>query len=200
MTDTTYIATQTIHDIQNVSDSFTVKDIVFIIIAIVNIAILGLTAWYVKKSPIEAVNTAELLQTNRNDADKKYQNKFHVLISILGRRHALGFDENFVISINMVPIVFYDNKDILSKYNIFIDGQKSTPMELTETVLRPLLNDLIVAISRDMGYSHVDNSLINNAFYPESSQNRHNYDDYLCSDYLKERDLKLRANPTVQIP
>lgn len=191
MPDTLTLSTQTIHDIQNASSIVGVKDYVSIAFMIINAAILCATICFIKKSPIDAVKTAELLQKNRSDADRKYQNKFYVFASILGLRHALGWNENFVISINQIPIVFHDNQSVLNKLKIFIDKHKNLNGQPANEVLQPLLNDLVVAIAVDLGYNHIDNGLISDYFRPDSSYFRYLADMYRDNEFVENHELNL---------
>jgi hypothetical protein len=72
MTDTLTLSSQTIQDIQNASSTIGIKDWFNIVFLFINAAILCATIYFINKSPIDAVNTAELLQKNRSDEDRKY--------------------------------------------------------------------------------------------------------------------------------
>lgn len=191
MTDTLTVSTQTIQDFQNANSTFGAKDYVSIVFMLINAVILCATIYFIKKSPIDAVKTAELLQKNRSDADRKYQNKFYVFASILGLRHALGWNENFVISINQIPIVFHDNQSVLNKLKIFIDKHKNLNGQPVNEVLQPLLNDLIFELAKDLGYTHIDNSLLIDYFRPDSSFYRYLADTYRDNDYVAKYEANL---------
>jgi hypothetical protein len=184
MNDTTYIALQTIQDYQNATSTVGVKDWINFVFMFINAAILVATIYFISKSPVDAVKTAELLQKNRSDADRKYQNKFYVFASILGLRHALGWNENFVISINQIPIVFHDNQSVLNKLKIFTDKHQNLNGQPADVVLQPLLNDLVVAMAVDLGYKHVDNGLIADYFRPDSSYLRYLADSYRDNEFV----------------
>jgi len=197
MTDTLTLSSQTIQNIQSASSSFGAKDYLNISFTIINLAILCVTVIFIKKSPIDAVKTAEKLQTDRSNADRIYQNKFYVFASILGLRHALGWNENFVISINQISIVFHDNKKVLEKLKIFIDKHKTiTNDQNTNEILKPLLNDLIFELAKDLNYSHVDNSLLDDFFFPQASWNRYLAEDYQNNEYVS----KNQAASTNNVP
>ena len=71
-------------------------------------------------SAIVAVLIGQYLQDRKSKRDRIYQNKFSIFATILGLRHSKASNEQFVIAINQIPIVFHKNKEILTKLDRFI--------------------------------------------------------------------------------
>lgn len=184
MKDTIYIATQTINDIQNASGGFSWKDGINILFAIINIAVLCVTAWYVRQVPIEAVKVAEKLQTDRLNDDRKYQNKLNIFISVYGDRHLKGFSYSFNLAVNQIPIVFYDNQRVRSLNDAFIREHQRQPFDYDACHL--CLLDLVQAMALDLGYSDLNNSSINGFFLPKTVEESNLAHDIQTYYYLKE--------------
>lgn len=171
MTDTIYVATQTIKDIQYIGEGFNTKDWTLISIAIINLIILGLTAWFVLKSPIDAVKIAEKMQTDRALSDRKYQNKVNVFFMLFGNRHARGFNEDFVIHMNAVPMVFNENLRVIGHYDKYIKNHIDikTNSDVALKNLDSNLCDLLLEMAKDIGYESLTTETILNPFYPDAS-------------------------------
>lgn len=125
-------------------------------------------------SAIVAVLISQYLQDRKSKKDKIYQNKLNVFTTILGYRHAKGSEPIFVVAMNQIPIVFYDNKSVISKLNRFIsEHQDVKPKGKNDsTSLTGFLNDLVIEMAKDIGYHDADNSMMNSFFFPESESLR----------------------------
>jgi hypothetical protein len=144
---------------------------VFIVIAFINLIILFFTLYHIKNAPIKAVETAEKLQTNRSNSDKIYNNKFNVFATILGLRHCQASNEQFVIAINQIPIVFHENKKVLEYLDRFIKTHvdSTSPKVKVLENLSSDLNDLVLEIAKDLGYSNIDNNVMKSSYSPDAS-------------------------------
>ena len=161
MTDTLSLSAQTIQDIQNASSGVGVKDY------------LGLIALFL--SALVAVLVGQFLQDRKAKKDREYNNKFSIFSTILGLRHARGGNEAFVIAINQIPIVFNNNRNIIEKLDRFIKTHVD-PLSQNDRALENLnsdLNDLVLEIAKDLGYSNIDNNLMKSFYYPDWSFYRH---------------------------
>ena len=164
MIDTTYVLPQTIHDIQSTTSTVGLKDW------------LGLIALFL--SALVAVLVGQYLQDRKSKKDRVYQNKFSIFATILGLRHSRAGNENFVIAINQIPIVFHNNKEVLIKLERFIKTHVD-PISPTDRVIENLnsdLNDLVLEMAKDLGYSNIDNNVMKSFYYPDWSFYRHQYD------------------------
>lgn len=181
MTDTTEITSITLQEYNTLTSTMSLKDWLTIIALFL--------------SAIVAVLTGQYLQDKKAKKDRKYQNKFLVFATILGNRHALGWNENFVLAINQIPIIFNDNKKIISSLDKFIQAHKSTSTagQLNSQTLNEKLNDLIIAMSKELSYDQIDNDLISSYFRPDASYYRYKADELYNFDYVNK---KLETPPT----
>lgn len=164
MGDTLTISAQTIQDIQNTSSSVGLKDW------------LGLIALFL--SALVAVLVGQYLQDRKSKKDRSYQNKFTIFATILGLRHSKAGNEQFVISINQIPIVFHENKKILDKLDRFIKAHVDivSPKDKVIENLNSDLNDLVLEMAKDLGYTDIDNNVMKSFYYPDGSWFRHQQD------------------------
>lgn len=162
MTDTLSLSTQTIQDIQNATSTVGFKEW------------LGLVALFL--SALVAVLIGQYLQDRKSKKDREYQNKFSIFATILGLRHSRAGNENFVIAINQIPIAFHKNKEVLKKLDRFIKTHVDTipPVEKAVENLNLDLNDLVLEMAKELGYSNIDNNVMKSFYYPDWSIYRHN--------------------------
>lgn len=187
MTDTTYVSLQTIKDFQEQSSSISAKDW------------LGIVALFL--SAIVAVLIGQYLQDRKAKNDRIYNNKFSIFATLLGLRHAKASSESFVICINQVPIVWHQHDNILNTLKLFIEAHKdfSKSPEEQAKILNIHLNDLVLKMAIDLGYSKIDNNVMQSYYFPAASSNRYNADstrDELY--YLKNIDELLVLKGLVQ--
>lgn len=156
MTDSTLIAQQTINGLNEASSAMILKDWLSIIALFL--------------SAIIAVLIGQYLQDRKSKRDRIYHNKFSIFSTILGLRHVKGGDEQFVICMNQIPIVFHQNTKVIAKLNKFILNHKDIRPTLDDKLssLNLDLNDLVIEMARDLGYDNIDNELMKSFFYPDS--------------------------------
>ena len=117
---------------------------------------LGLKDWLsliaLFLSAIIAVLIGQYLQHRKEKRNRIYQNKFSIFSTILGLRHSRASNENFVIAINQIPIVFHKNADVLKKLDRFIASHKDliSPSEKVVENMNSDLNDLVLEIAKDV--------------------------------------------------
>jgi len=170
MTDTTYIATQTIQDIQSANSGFSWEDI---------LNLLGLLL-----SPIIAVIVGQRLQDRKSKKDREYHNKFSIFIAVYGDRHLKGVSHTFNVAVNQIPVVFYDNQYIKSLYSEFIKEHKRVPFDREACHL--CLLDLVQAMASDIGYKELNNSAINGFFLPSAEEDNNFVREISNYYYLKD--------------
>jgi len=138
-------------------------------------------------SAVVAVLIARWLQNKKEEKDRMYQNKFNVFATILGLRHAKGSEENFVIAMNQIPIVFHGNKKVMEYLKTFIKNhQDSSATDKKLEDLKSDLNDLVLEMARDLGYSEIDNNVMKSFFNPDTSFFRHQASDIYNEKYAQE--------------
>jgi hypothetical protein len=150
---------------------------------------LGILALFL--SALVAVVIGQWLQNIKSTNDRLYNNKFNILAVLLGLRHARSLEEQFVITINQVPIVFHKNKKVLYHLNGFIESHKNSiePMEKVLEDLDSSLNKMIIEMAKDLGYKNVNLRVLKDCFYPDSSLYHYNSkamtDRFYCEDNQK---------------
>lgn len=144
-------------------------------------------------SAIFAVLIGQFLQWRKSKKEREYANKFSVFASILGLRHARAHNEQFVIALNQIPIVFHKNKDVLNKLNNFIDthSDKSLTESTANENLRSDLNDLVLEIAKDLGYMNIDNKVMRTFYNPDASSLRYN------TAYLQNKISEIQSSQTL---
>lgn len=175
MTDTLTLSTQTIQNIQNSTSTLGLKDW------------LGLIALF--SSALVAVLVGQYLQDRKAKKDRIYNNKFTIFATILGLRHSRANNEQFVIAINQIPIVFHENKEVLLKLDRFIKTHVDiiSPIDKVMENLNSDLNDLVLAIAKNLGYSNVDNNLMKTFYNPDASFFRHQSEAIYSELYSLQR-------------
>ncbi|MBP8782220.1 MAG: hypothetical protein KBH03_06220 [Paludibacteraceae bacterium] len=174
MTDTTYISAQTIQDLQSATSTVGLKDW------------LGLIALFL--SALVAVLVGQYLQDTKTKKDRKYQNKLSVFSVLFGNRHSRGFNENFVISMNQIPMVFNDNQNVISHYDKYIKNHTDNSIT-TNLALKKLdsnLCDLLLSMARDVGYVSLTTETILNPFYPDASYFLHQANSVYNKRYVED--------------
>ncbi len=164
MADSTFIAQQALKGVSTASTVMSLKDW------------LSLIALFL--SAIVAVLIGQYLQDRKSKKDKIYQNKFSVFAGILGLRHVKGGNEQFVICMNQIPIVFHSNEKVITKLNKFIQNHKDSRPTIDDKLssLNSDLNDLVIEMAKDLGYPNIDNDLMKSFFYPDTSFFRNDAD------------------------
>lgn len=157
MKDTIYIATQTINDIQNASSGFSWKDGIYILFTIINIGILCVTAWYVKKSPIDAVKAGRELDEN----SAKYNNKRNLFLTLFSHRGQY-VNQWYVSALNQIDVVFHDTPSVLEAWHELYDAlnqadldEKMKSEEFTQRAITQwdnLRRELLIQVAAAVGY------------------------------------------------
>lgn len=179
MTDTLTISKQKLNELQGVSNSLTLKDT------------LGLIALF--SSAIIAVLIGQFLQDRKANKDRKYQNKFAIFATILGLRHVKAGDEQFVIAINQIPIVFHENEKVLQKLERFIKTHADivSPISSVLEAMTSDLNDLVLEMAKDLGYKNIDNNLMKTFYNPDASFFRNRASSIYSELYTIENSQRL---------
>ena len=175
MTDTTQITSMTLQEYYDLTSALSFKDWLTIIALFL--------------SAIVAVIIGQYLQDRKAKKDRIYQNKFLIFATILGNRHALGWNENFVLAINQIPIIFNDNAKVIAALDKFIQTHKTASGEtqLGGQDLQEKLNDLIIAMAKELNYDQIDNNLISSYFRPDASFFRYKADELYNFDYVNSQ-------------
>jgi hypothetical protein len=171
MNDTIYVAQKTIQDFGNLNIGFSDKDYILLAIAVINLLFLFVSILAIYYSPIRAVKIAEKLQSLRSDSDRKYNNKFNLFATLLGLRHVNALHEQFVISINQVPIVFNDNPKVIYFLEDYIKKHvvKNNLFDKAVKDSESSLNKMVIEMAKELNYVDIDLQVLKDPFYPDAS-------------------------------
>ena len=179
MTDTIYIAAQTIQDIQSANSGFSWKEGLNILFAIINIAVLCVTAWYVKKSPIDAVKVGREL----NEKSAKYKDKRNLFLTLFSNRGQY-VNQWYVSALNQIDVVFHDTPSVLEAWHELYDALNQDDLDekmksdefAQRTIARwdNLRRELLIQVATAVGYDLHQikhKHLANNAYSPKAHEN-----------------------------
>ncbi len=100
---------------------------------------------------------------------QKHNDKKLVLATLMGYRYAAYKEPDFVKALNMVDIVFHDNrkvKDLLHKYFLYTGSEIYSGGTRVETFF-----DMLLEMGRDIGYKDLRHSDIHDFYNPAGMQN-----------------------------
>ncbi|MDV6167167.1 DUF6680 family protein [Flavobacterium sp. DG1-102-2] len=94
-----------------------IKDYFEIIYWAISVCILGVTIYWIKMSPIEAVKTGRELDNQQNKHNSK-MDLFLLLFSLRGN----PTHRDFVNGLNQIDIVFEDSSEVLSAWEKLLES------------------------------------------------------------------------------
>jgi hypothetical protein len=168
-----------------------------IILGAINILVLGVQIYVMSKNSndssqaatratIEAVKIAQQLQEEKSKADRDYQNKFNVFISVFAERKELGSGFHFVNNLNAIPVVFYNNTKVRDLYDKFIASHSNQQVDHS-VVTHDLLLDMLKEMAADLGYPDLrQNATLRDAFLPRLLQDKYIYEDMYRKLYIRD--------------
>ncbi len=114
--------------------------------------------------PILAVIVGQWLQ-NRSE---KRKDKMRVFTHLMSYR-AFGYVDQYSVNIfNSVPIVFYDNKEVIEKYNIYLKSLniKEEDVKQREKEIDDNKTKMLEAMAKALKYKNIDWERIQNPYIP----------------------------------
>ncbi len=122
--------------------------------------------------PIIAVIIGYCLQ-NRSEKRKDKMRIFSHLMSIRAFNY---IDQYSVNIINSVPIVFYNDKEVIEKYNIYLKSLNIKPEDVPQKQkeIDDNKTNLLVAMAKALGYKNINWELIQNPYVPQGLINEKN--------------------------
>lgn len=120
--------------------------------------------------PIIAVIIGQFLQ---NKSEKR-KDKMRVFTHLMSYR-SFGYTDQYSVNIfNSVPIVFYDNKDVLEKFNIYLKSLNIKPEDVSQK--QKEIDDnktkMLEAMAKALKYKNVNWELIQNPYIPSGLLNQ----------------------------
>jgi hypothetical protein len=95
---------------------------------------------------------------------QKHQDKKYILATLMGYRHEGPNEPDFVKSLNMIDIVYHDNKkvkELLHKYLTYTGSAVYSGGQIIEVFF-----DLLLAMGRDIGYRDLKHNEIKDFYCP----------------------------------
>ena len=114
--------------------------------------------------PIFAVLIGQWLQSR----SEKRKDKMRVFTHLMSYR-AFGYVDQYSVNIfNSVPIVFYNNKEVIEKYNIYLKSLniKQEDIEQKKKEIEDNQTNMLVAMAKSLKYKKINWERIQNPYIP----------------------------------
>lgn len=150
----------------------TVKDYFEILYWAISLLILGFTIYYIKTSPIKAVETGRKLNNEQNKYNSKSE-LFLTLFSLRGNPTAY----TFVNSLNQIDIVFQDEQAVLTAWGKLFESLNQTNLANPIETWNLLRTDLLSEMAKSLGYRELKQTDIQKNYTPQAhaDQNLENW-------------------------
>lgn len=115
-------------------------------------------------TPLLAACMGAFLAFRYQNTNEKRKNKMYVLGALMAHRHNGASEDEFVKALNLIDIVFHDNKkvkELLHKYLDVTRGNLFTPGERINVFF-----ELLVAMGQDIGYKDLKRTDVNDFYSP----------------------------------
>lgn len=162
MTDTLALSTQTIIDIQNASSNLDTKEYINIFFMLLNVVILLINIYVIRKSPTDAVKIGRQL----NEAQLKDEAKVELFFTLFSYRGS-PVHRHFVDALNRIDIVFYDTPSVLDAWHKLFESLNQTNIVNKEETWRLLRTELLSEISKSLGYKDLKQYNFEKHYFPE---------------------------------
>ena len=114
--------------------------------------------------PILAVIIAQYLQ----DRSEKRKDKMRVFSHLMSYR-SFGYVDQYSVNVfNSVPIVFYDDKEVIKKYNAYLKSLNIKPedVQVKTKEIEDNKTKMLEAMAKSLKYKNVNWELIQNPYVP----------------------------------
>ena len=146
----------------------TTKDYFEIIFLGVNLLILLINVFVIRKSPIDAVKIGRKLNDQQNKDNAK-RNLFLTLFSFRG----IPVHPDFVNALNKIEIVFNDTPVVLEAWHKLYDSYNNTSLVDQETTWRLIRFELLSKISLSLGYTDLKQYDMEKNYFPQGHANQY---------------------------
>lgn len=115
--------------------------------------------------PLVAVIITQRLQQKKD----KRQDKIEVFRHLMTYRHLGYYDSNSVNIINSIPIVFWDNDEVIQAYYQYLDLLNSDKTNLQEKLKQIDFrkNDMLETMAKSLGYDNINWCIIRKSYLPK---------------------------------
>lgn len=159
----------------------TTKEKIDVAIAIINLAILGLTAWFIYRSiysPIKAVQVGRDL----NDEQNKDAAKRQLFLTLFAYR-GLPLHQSFVENLNKIDIVFHQEHAVLDSWHKYYKELGIKGRADDQKVWEIHRVELLSEMAKALGYGELKQTDILQPYYPEA------HDMQLASDIELRKEI-----------
>ena len=115
--------------------------------------------------PILAVIIGQYLQ----DRSEKRKDKMRVFTHLMSYR-SFGYIDQYSVNIfNSVPIIFYDDKEVIEKYNSYLKSLNIKPddAQIKQKEIEDNKTKMLVAMAKALKYKNINWELIQNPYIPK---------------------------------
>lgn len=114
--------------------------------------------------PILAVIIGQYLQ----DKSEKRKDKMRVFSHLMSYRSFGYVDQHSVNVFNSVPIIFYDDKEVIEKYNAYLKSLNIKPedVQVKQKEIEDNKTKMLEAMAKALKYKNVNWELIQNPYVP----------------------------------
>ena len=116
--------------------------------------------------PILAVIIGQYLQ----DRSEKRKDKMRVFTHLMSYR-SFGYIDQYSVNIfNSVPIIFYDDKEVIEKYNSYLKSLNIKPddAQIKQKEIEDNKTKMLEAMAKALKYKNINWELIQNPYIPKS--------------------------------
>lgn len=164
------------------------KDIFEVGYWIVSLIILGFTVYWIKISPVKAVETGRKLDDEQNKYDAK-RDLFLTLFSLRGD----PAHYEFVNGLNQIDIVFQDEQKVLNAWEKLYDSLNTTNLTNPPQIWDLLRTELLSEMAQSLGYQKLKQTSIQRNYSPQAhaDQNFENWNQKQAAKDFFESGTKL---------
>lgn len=115
--------------------------------------------------PILAVIIGQYLQ----DRSEKRKDKMRVFTHLMSYR-SFGYIDQYSVNIfNSVPIIFYDDKEVIEKYNSYLKSLNIKPddAQIKQKEIEDNKTKMLEAMAKSLKYKNINWELIQNPYIPK---------------------------------
>jgi hypothetical protein len=138
------------------------RDNITIAFWVVNLLLLGVTAFYVYYAPIKAIKIGRQLTNDQN----KYNSQLNLFLDLFSLR-GTPLNYNFVNGLNQVQIVFQNVKPVETAWakllNEFLTGGDNLNLDLVNNYKTEMFSEM----AKHLGYNGLQNDQILQPYYPK---------------------------------
>lgn len=114
--------------------------------------------------PILAAFIGAFLAFRYQNNSEKRKNKLQVLSVLMAYRHTGALDDDFVKALNLIDIVYHDNKKVKELLHRYLDVTRGNLFTIGERV--NVFLELLLAMCQDVGYKDLNRNDINDFYSP----------------------------------